>query len=39
MELEEPEKKKKGQESEMKEGLGWIMGLRGQEQDKNSLAL
>ena len=39
MELEEPEKKKKRQESEMKGELGWVGGLKGQEQYTSSLAL
>ena len=30
---------RKIQESEMNGGLGWIRGLRGQEQDMSSLAL
>ena len=32
-------KKKKTQENEDESGLGWIRGLRGQEQDMSSLAL
>ena len=39
MGLGEPEKKKKWQESEDDGGLGWIRGLRGQEQDMSSLTL
>ena len=34
-----PEKKKNNKKVNKKGGLGWIRGLRGQEQDMNSLTL
>ena len=40
MELGEPEKKEKNdKKAKLKGGLGWIRGLRGQEQDMSSHAL
>ena len=40
MKLGEPEKKKKNDKKvKLKRGLGWILGVRGQEQDMSSLTL